>query len=268
MLTFEGYNAAGGIRGAIAKTADAVYQYQLNPEQKKIAEHIFVNLTEIGDAQDTRRRAPLDTLYRAMGEKELVDEVLTILTRARLIFIGEETAEVTHEALIREWPALRRWLDDNRDGLRIRRELQDDAREWVELARDKGALYRGTRLARALEWQAGGEHPLDALSQEFLEMSHQAAMQEEAEREAQRQRELTAAQKLAEEQERRAEEQAKSAARLGRNNRRLGILLVIALILMVTTIYAAIQAFQLRDQAKLEEAESKTTDTPWRVLVH
>ncbi|MCK7510808.1 MAG: hypothetical protein MZV70_46565 [Desulfobacterales bacterium] len=59
---------------------------------------------------------------------------------------------MAHEALIREWPTLRGWLDEDRDGLRLHRHLTDAAQEWDIRQRDPDALYRGARLAQALEW--------------------------------------------------------------------------------------------------------------------
>jgi hypothetical protein len=64
-MTLSGYHEAGGVRGAIAKTAEAVYQH-LNPERQMIARNIFLRLTELGEGtQDTRRRAGLDELVSA-----------------------------------------------------------------------------------------------------------------------------------------------------------------------------------------------------------
>ena len=61
-LTFAGYHAAGGVQGAIAHTADAVYA-ELPPDQQAIARNIFLRLTTLGEGtQDTRRRAPLPEL--------------------------------------------------------------------------------------------------------------------------------------------------------------------------------------------------------------
>ena len=60
---------------------------------------------------------------------------------------GEPVVEVTHEALIRGWPELRGWIDEDRDRLRAERRLSDAAAEWDRGGRDEGALYRGARLA-------------------------------------------------------------------------------------------------------------------------
>ena len=75
--------------------------------------------------------------------------VLNTLAEARLVTLGEDTAEVAHEALIREWPTLREWLTQDRESLRLHRHLTEAAHEWELLERDAGALYRGSHLAQA-----------------------------------------------------------------------------------------------------------------------
>jgi len=128
-LTIGGYLAAGGVRSAIAETAEAVFQDQLDPQQRAIARQIFLSLTELGEGtQDTRRRARLDELIPNPEARPSVEAVLAILADARLVTTGEGTAEVAHEALIREWPTLREWLAEDREGLRLHRHLTEAAR--------------------------------------------------------------------------------------------------------------------------------------------
>src|SRR5262249_57275404 len=120
------YVESGGVRGAIARTADAVYE-QLDPGQREIAKRIFLRLAEPGrGTEDTRRRASLTELLPGGDEQLIVEEVLDILARSRLVTVGQDSVEVAHEALIREWPLLRRWLDEDREGPQIHRRLTDD----------------------------------------------------------------------------------------------------------------------------------------------
>jgi WD40 repeat protein/transcriptional regulator with XRE-family HTH domain len=216
-LTLSGYTASGGVRGAIAETAEAVFHDQLEPEQRTIARQIFLRLTELGDESttaDTRRRVSFDELSSKPEDRELVHEVLQTLADARLITTDQDAAEVAHEALIREWPTLRHWLDENREGLRLHRHLTEASQEWETMSRDPGGLYRGARLAQALEWSNAHEEDLNLLERAFLEASQALENQESAEREAQRQRALESARKLAETERARAEEQARSNRRL------------------------------------------------------
>ena len=207
VMTFNGYAEAGGVRGAIARTAENVFHQELTPEQQTIARGIFLRLTELGEGtQDTRRRVARSELIPPAPSRDaiLVEQVLVKLADARLVTTSEGSVEVAHEALIREWTRLREWLAQDREGLRLHRHLTDAAREWERLGREPGSLYRGTRLGQALEWAEQARRELNLQEWSFLEASKKLAEQEEAEREAQRQRELIAAQKLAEAERRRA----------------------------------------------------------------
>jgi class 3 adenylate cyclase len=151
-LTAAGYAAAGGVRGAIAQTAETVYG-ALSAADQAIARNLFVRLTELGEGtEDTRRRVAFSEVVPEGATGEAVRDVITRLADARLLTTSADSVEVAHEALIREWPRLRLWLDDDREGLRLMRHLTESAQAWERLGRDPGELYRGARLTAALEW--------------------------------------------------------------------------------------------------------------------
>ena len=89
--------------------------------------------------------------------------------------MSDGAVEVAHEALLREWPRLRVWLEEDTQGRRLHRRLGDAARAWDADARDPGALYRGARLASALDWAAGHEPELNATERAFLDDSRRAS---------------------------------------------------------------------------------------------
>jgi WD40 repeat protein len=258
-LTLAGYAESGGVAGAIAQTADTVLG-QLSAEEQAIARGIFLRLTEFGEegTQDTRRRVAPAELVRTPGEAPAVEAVLKTLADARLITTGggpvlsmpsseakgvsEATVEVAHEALIREWPTLRDWLEEDREGLRVHRHLTEAAAEWARLERDPGELYRGARLAMAGEWAEAHRDETNPLEREFLAASLELARRREAEREAQRQRELEA-------ERQRAEEQA-------RNTRRLLWLVAALAVVFLLAVGAALFARGQQQQAQVREAEA------------
>jgi tetratricopeptide (TPR) repeat protein len=192
-MTLSGYKEAGGVRGAIAQTAETVFNQRLTADQQQVARAIFLRLTEIGELQsdgapdargatpDTRRRVPLAELLSSRYDDEAVAAVLDILSSARLVTTGTVAAaqtsvvEVAHEALIREWPTLRQWLDDNREQLLRHRELTEAAYTWEALGRDDGALFRGARLQQTLIWLDRSPEPLSLLEQEFVTASQEQA---------------------------------------------------------------------------------------------
>ncbi|MDF1512348.1 MAG: BTAD domain-containing putative transcriptional regulator [Anaerolineae bacterium] len=241
-LVLRGYMEAGGVHGAIARTAEAIFQDQ-NSDVQLITRDIFVRLTELGEGtQDTRRSVSLAELTSIRAEAGVVRALLKRLTDARLITSDAKAVQVTHEALIREWPTLRTWLEQDRESLRLHRHLTEASQAWDDLGRDPGELYRGARLAQAEEWAADYTGTLNTLEQAFLEASRNKATQEAAEREAQRQRELLAAQALADAERKRAVER-------GRMLRWIGLAAVLLLV-------AAVVAVILGNRARLAAEEN------------
>ena len=175
VLTRAGYRAAGGVRGAIATRPRRSSSAAVEQEQV-LMRRMFLRLTELGEAtEDTRRRVPLAELIPDDGGEAAA--VLERLAAARLLVVGDDSAEIAHEALIREWPRLRGWLAEDREELRALRQLTTAARSWEENGRDDADLYRGPRLAAAVERTAtSGSSP--AVEREFLEASRDAQERE------------------------------------------------------------------------------------------
>jgi hypothetical protein len=185
VMTVSGYTEAGGVRGAIAQTAERVFRQRLTAEQQPIARMIFIKLAEMGeDSLDTRRRATFSELITRSTDTNTIDAVLSILTDARLVTTGTlepgetRVVEVAHEALIREWPTLRDWLNQDRQGLILHRQLTEDANDWQKLERDPGALYRGVRLKQMLAWVQSNKDLISLAEQEFLDASQKIAQKE------------------------------------------------------------------------------------------
>jgi WD40 repeat protein/class 3 adenylate cyclase len=179
-LTVEGYRETGGVSSAIARTADRIVQ--TTPEElHPLLRSVFLRLSEIGDGvEDTRRRVDIDELVPQGASAAAVDAMLGQLADARLVTLRESTAEVAHEALIREWPALRAWLEEDREGLRLHRRLGDAARLWAAGGHDPSDLYRGTRLEAAREWSQTEPEALNENERAFLDVSLELADRERA----------------------------------------------------------------------------------------
>ncbi len=193
-LTLDGYGNAGGVRGAIARTAEECFEGATEAE-RSLLRRTFLRLTEPGEGtEDTRRRVPLQELAAAPETTAAMDGLLDKLVQARLVTVDEGAVQVAHEALIREWPRLRGWLDEDRESLRLHRHLSRSTHAWEALGRDPGELYRGARLAAALEW-AGAGAELSAEERAFLDASRTEQEQElrEARRRARRLRAMLAA---------------------------------------------------------------------------
>ncbi|MCW8382155.1 nSTAND1 domain-containing NTPase [Streptomyces justiciae] len=178
-LTLEAFEAAGGLEGGLARTAEEFYQ-QLDIQQQELAKRVFVRLTALGDGtEDTRRPARLQELAELTepADSEDITAVLERAAAARLLTLDHERVELAHEALIRCWPRLHGWLTEDREAMRALRQLTDAAHTWEALGHDPGALYRGTRLAMAV---ALDRTSLSVTERAFLDASQAAAQLEQA----------------------------------------------------------------------------------------
>jgi WD40 repeat protein len=178
-LTIAGYEAAGGIAGAIARTAEDVYT-RLDEPGQAAAKQIFLGLVRVGTATgdgdaaaDTRRRVAADSLLGPAADPGAARAALDAFTAARLLTSGGQAVEITHEALLRRWPRLRGWIDEDRSGLLVRQELEDAAATWAREGKDAAALYGGVRLASAQGWAAapGRLRELTQAGRDFLAAS-------------------------------------------------------------------------------------------------
>ncbi|MGW1602260.1 nSTAND1 domain-containing NTPase [Streptomyces eurythermus] len=180
-LTLRAYEAAGGVRGAIAQTAEDLYA-GLSDGQADLVRRVLLRLITPGEGTADTCRPVRRAELRTTGPHSAgtVDTVLERLARARLITLDGETVHLAHEALITAWPRLWGWIEDDRHRLRVLRRLTEAAESWRELGRDPGALYRGTRLAEAAEAfdPADRDRELSAVEREFLHASTAAHARE------------------------------------------------------------------------------------------
>ncbi len=172
VLRLETYRATGGVRGAIARLAEQVHG-QLPESERRVARTMLLRLAAGEGSGIVRRRVLLEEFDLERNEE--VRRVLAALTGARLLTISEGVVEVSHEALLREWPRLREWLEEDRQGQRLHQDLIERSRQWNERGRDPGDLYRGVRLASALEWAAAHEQELNETERQFLSASREAS---------------------------------------------------------------------------------------------
>ncbi|WP_442792269.1 nSTAND1 domain-containing NTPase [Amycolatopsis sp. NBC_01307] len=167
-LTLAGYESTGGIERAVAQTSEGTFA-TLSARQQRLARQIFLRMTALGEGtEDTKRRLSRDELDT---EDDDTAVVLAELAAARLVTLDDTGIDIAHEALIRGWPRLREWLTEDREGLRVHRQLTEATDAWESVERDPGWLYRGTRLAIAREWAARQDSVLSQRERRFLDAS-------------------------------------------------------------------------------------------------
>jgi WD40 repeat protein len=210
-LTWEAFKHIGGVEGGLAQRADTILAQQYTPQQQVELRAILLRLVQPGEgAVDTRRRIPIDDLVPAGGSVEAVHALLKPLADERLLTTGhdpvsgKETAEISHEALIRAWPRLGAWISQARADLRFQLQMEEAAREWEVSGESVDFVWSGLRLANAEVWLDRTQSRLNARDQRFLDASRtQRQAQFEAEQartaatEAARERELDQARTLA-----------------------------------------------------------------------
>ena len=224
-LTLAAYRESGGVHGAVARLAEATYA-RIPDGRKPLVRAIMLRLVSEGEGDSpVRRRAPLAELD--LERNDDVASVLATLADSRLVTVGEGSVEVAHEALLREWPRLRDWIADDAEGRRLRRRITQAATEWDAARRDQGELYRGARLAAALDWSTDHAFELNELERAFVTESREASVQE--------------------------------AKRARRTNRRLrGLLVGVAVLLAVAVaggVFALIKRGEARDAERAQLAQ-------------
>ena len=168
-LTLAAYRVAGGVRGAVARLAEAVFG-QLEDAERAAARSIFLRLAAPGaGGAAVRRRARLDELDP--GRNAAMAAALERLTAGRLLTAGEGFVEVAHESLLHAWPRLREWTEEDAADQQLRLHLIHAAHEWDASGRGEGDLYRGPRLATTLDWADQHDLELNVMEHEFVEQS-------------------------------------------------------------------------------------------------
>jgi len=166
-LTEAAYDAVGGVRGAVARTAEHTYA-RLTDAQAALAPRVLLRLITPGDGtQDTRRSVRRAELAwgGTTGPRR---------TPSWTVWRGPASSSSTKtpsNSPTRICSRLRDWVTQDRERLRLHRQLTEAARTWEILERDAGALYRGTRLAAVRDWTAPGHGrvELNATERAFLD---------------------------------------------------------------------------------------------------
>jgi len=198
VLTHGIYDDIGGVSGAMAQRAEAIFNGLL-PQWQKMARQVFTRLTRIAQpeegSEDTRRRIPLNEF--SPEARVIVKQ----LSDARLLVAGsnfqngevapehheksglsssefQETVEVAHEALISGWSRLKGWLYQDKEFLLWQQRLRIHIAEWERIGRDKGTILRGEPLIEAERWYQQRQGDLSRQEAEFVDASVNERKQE------------------------------------------------------------------------------------------
>ena len=167
VITQQALESIGGVSGALARHADQV-MLSLPDEQRVEARRILMALVTV---EGTRARRSHDELVRA----PVAGPALDALVKARLL-VARDTGEgvsyeVAHEALLKGWAALRKWLDEHRESRAVRQRLEAAAAEWYRLTKHRDALWGPKQLTEVGILEAVD---IGAREAQFLDASRRA----------------------------------------------------------------------------------------------
>ncbi|MEV6929676.1 hypothetical protein AB0M46_35005 [Dactylosporangium sp. NPDC051485] len=173
-LTIADYRDSGGLRGAVAQSAEEVVA-GLDSAQRQLARRLFVQLVHAPEGMaETRRQVRVEDLRTGVdADDEARDAVLDRFIEARLVTGDADGVRITHEALVQAWPRLRDWIEADRASLRVYHRLRDAARSWEDTGRNGDGLLRGTNLELAREWATNPARAADLnlVERAFLDAS-------------------------------------------------------------------------------------------------
>ena len=187
LLTHQAYTEIGGVTQALTNHAEAVYAGLSQEEQKRVPK-VFIQLVQPGEGtEDTRRLATRDEV----GEDNW--DLVTLLANERLLVTNrnelvEDTVEVVHEVLIRNWGRLQGWMDDNREFRVWQERLKVALQQWVDSNKDNGGLLRGAPLAVAEDWLQKRGEEVSKPQRWFIEKSVELRERERRQKERLRRR--------------------------------------------------------------------------------
>lgn len=179
------YREMGGIKRAIAHSADAIYD-QLPAAQQAWMRLIFVRLTRVDqetlpgqERRDTRQRVTFAELLPIGVDPTSLTRLIAQLADARLVvsdynaITGQNEIEVAHEALIRQWPRLQTWISEDAEGIRMQRQIAGALDQWQANHQEPSYLFRGQRLRLVQDWARENANRLNEQEQAFVAASSQ-----------------------------------------------------------------------------------------------
>jgi len=170
-LTHRAYEEIGGVEKALAQYAEEEFK-KLSEKNQQRAKQVLIQLIRPGDeTQDTRRLATRSEV--GYDNWDLV----TRLADARLVVTGrddstgEEIVEVVHEALIREWDRLQKWINVERSFRLWQERLQTAYRKWTGANQHEDALLQGIDVGDAEGWLQQRTEEISPKQQDFIKQS-------------------------------------------------------------------------------------------------
>jgi hypothetical protein len=145
-FTFQHYAALDGLKGAIGRAAENVWDYAAKEGQEESLRRVFLSMVQVGEEDQLMRRPA--KLARIPQD---LQKTIERFVRGRLLVTGgveqgEPVVEVAHEAVLTGWPRLAAWIQEVRGDLRLLRQVRLAAAEWEQNANAEEFLWSEKRL--------------------------------------------------------------------------------------------------------------------------
>lgn len=125
-LTMEHYEQVGGWEKGLEQHLEEVYK-GLSDSQQAVCARVFQQLSELDKGGAVRRRAETEELVQVCGPEAV--NVTKRFREAAFLAPQESPVDITHECILREWPRLGGWLEQEARSARRLRELAEAANE-------------------------------------------------------------------------------------------------------------------------------------------
>ncbi|MGX1810077.1 NACHT and WD repeat domain-containing protein [Nocardia sp. NPDC055321] len=173
LLSVRAYERAGGVRGAIATSAEQQWE-KFDPRERETTRILLLQLvTPAADGTAVGRHVERESLIRRCPDQDSARTVLNTLVAARILTQDASGTSLAHDAVLSAWPRLAEWVDEDREDAIVRHRLHTDVEEWAGAGRDRSLLYQGTRLAVASDLRSRMPNVLSPLGIEFLDAAEQ-----------------------------------------------------------------------------------------------
>ena len=149
-ITVAGYRASGGVRSAIATTAEQALA-ALDENGQAVARRVLLRMVQLRpEGEDTRRWASRREITDV--DPQRTDDVIAALTNSRLLVVDHDQITVAHEALLSRLATPQR-VDRRRTRRphRATKSSERPAERWATGGHNDADLYRGLRLDRAID---------------------------------------------------------------------------------------------------------------------
>lgn len=172
LMTYANYDQIGGVQGAIGARAEHVFK-EANLSEPTLVEAFkrLVRVDTTGKATKCRARFRRDEINQAT--LSLIDRFVD----ARLLVMDDDqlnnqvTVEVAHEAVLRQWPRLKEWIEDSQENLISVRQLEEAVDSWSENGENEVLLWSAERVKLAIRSLENLDLKPDPTTEAFMRYS-------------------------------------------------------------------------------------------------